>query len=155
MLTALIASGLSTDTFAFLGFYPRKKDEEIISVISTLQMTMVLYESPNRISETVNRLSEVFPDRKAVIARELTKIHEEFLRGTLLELSEKLKGKQVKGEIVLLIEPAVKIEKTYSDQELIELVEKQQDKNLTKKDAILSVVEITGEKKNRIYSLVK
>lgn len=155
MLTALIASGLSTDYFAFLGFYPRKKDEEIINLLTSLQMTSVFYESPNRILETVSRLAQAFPQRKAVIARELTKIHEEFLRGTLLELCEILKERQNKGEFVLLIEPAFIEEKTYTDQELIEMVNKQQEKNISKKDAILNVVNITGEKKNRIYSLVK
>lgn len=106
VIAALSASGLPTARFHFLGFLPRQtsKAKEMLDEVSRLRATLVLYESPNRVGETLALLDEVLGARAACVARELTKLHEEFVRGPLPELAAKYSGAEVKGEVVLLVE---------------------------------------------------
>ncbi len=105
-LTALIASGLSAQPNYFHGFLPRKKKEQVAALtpLAQLPASMIFYESPYRIASTLVNMVEVFGEnRQAVICRELTKIHEEFIRGTLLELAQYAKDNEIKGECCLLV----------------------------------------------------
>ena len=106
-LAALVASGLPTDSFRFSGFLPPKrgKRRELLENIMASPRTQVFYEAPHRLLETMQDIVEVLGlNRQVVIAREVTKIHEEFLRGRAGELLEKLKERgEIKGEITLLI----------------------------------------------------
>jgi 16S rRNA (cytidine1402-2'-O)-methyltransferase len=106
-LAALVASGLPTDSFRFSGFLPAKRGERraALEAIRTSPRTQVFYEAPHRIVETLADVVEVLGNsRQVVIAREVTKLHEEFLRGHAGEVLETLKGRDgVKGEITLLI----------------------------------------------------
>src|SRR6266566_5956519 len=106
-LAALVASGLPTDSFRFSGFLPAKRGERRTQLesIRTSPRTQVFYEAPHRVLETLEDIVEVLgPDRHLVIAREVTKLHEEFLRGRAVEILETLKSRDgVKGEITLLI----------------------------------------------------
>jgi 16S rRNA (cytidine1402-2'-O)-methyltransferase len=106
-LAALVASGLPTDSFRFSGFLPAKRGERqaTLEAIRTSPRTQVFYEAPHRIVEALSDVVEVLgKDRHVVIAREVTKVHEEFLRGRAGELLETLKSRDgVKGEITLLI----------------------------------------------------
>jgi len=106
-LAALVASGLPTDSFRFSGFLPAKRGQRrhLLESIKESPRTQVFYEAPHRVKETVEDVIEVLgPDRHVVIAREVTKIHEEFLRGRASEVLESLKARdEVKGEITLLI----------------------------------------------------
>jgi 16S rRNA (cytidine1402-2'-O)-methyltransferase len=108
-VTALAASGLPVEEFLFVGFLPsragarRKKLDELKSEPRAL----VLYEAPHRLAETLADAAEILGGRHAVIAREVTKIHEEFLRGTLGELRDAARQREPRGEITLLIGPAV------------------------------------------------
>ncbi len=103
-VAALTASGLPVNRFAFEGFLPAKKGRQTrLQKLAEEERTVVLYESPHRLAKTVNELLTVWGDRSCVMAREITKIYEEFFRGTLSELQEHLAGKPVKGEIVLLV----------------------------------------------------
>lgn len=106
VIAALCASGLPTGRFHFLGFLPRKGPERtaILEEVSGLAATLVLYESPRRVEETLIDLQALFGDRRACIARELTKRHEELVRGTLGELVARYRGAEVLGEVVILIE---------------------------------------------------
>jgi len=106
-ITAIVASGLPTDKFTFYGFLPKTsgKFEQIINEIKEREETAIIYESPHRIDKTLNRLSKLIPDAKIVIARELTKKFEEFIRGTPQQIIEQTKNRTIKGEIVLLINP--------------------------------------------------
>lgn len=109
-LAALVASGLPTDSFRFSGFLPAKRGERrtLLESIRTSPRTQVFYEAPHRLLEALEDLVEVLgPDRHIVIAREVTKIHEEFLRGRAAELLATLRSRgDVKGEITLLIAKA-------------------------------------------------
>lgn len=105
-ITALCASGLPTDKFIFLGFVPKSeiKFTNEIQSAQDLEATIVFYESPHRIIKTLGYIANTWPEAKVVVARELTKLHEEFIRGTAVEVSEKLTGRQsIKGEITVVI----------------------------------------------------
>jgi 16S rRNA (cytidine1402-2'-O)-methyltransferase len=106
-LAALVASGLPTDSFRFAGFLPAKRGERrtALEAINNSPRTQVFYEAPHRIVETLTDVVEVLGEaRHVVVAREVTKLHEEFLRGRAAEILEKLKAREVvKGEITLLI----------------------------------------------------
>lgn len=106
VVTALSASGLPTARFHFLGFLPRKGPERtaILEEVSHLSATLVLYESPRRVSETLEDLTAILGARRACVAREVTKLHEEFVRGTLPELVQRYAGTEVLGEVVILVE---------------------------------------------------
>jgi 16S rRNA (cytidine1402-2'-O)-methyltransferase len=106
-LAALVASGLPTDSFRFSGFLPAKRGQrrQMLESVKDSPRTQVFYEAPHRVKEALEDVVEVLgADRQVVIAREVTKIHEEFLRGRAAEVLEQLKARgEVKGEITLLI----------------------------------------------------
>ena len=104
VLAALTMSGLPVNRFVFEGFLPRKKGrKKLIEELVQEKRTIVIFESPHRIAKTLNELYQAMGDRKAVIARELTKIHEEVIRGTLEDLAVVAEEKKLKGEITLVI----------------------------------------------------
>jgi len=102
---ALSAAGLPPQPFHFAGFLSRKDGarRSRLTELSTLECTLVFYESPHRLGKTLTAMAEVLGDRQAVVARELTKVHEEFVRGSLSELAERYGEAKPKGEIVLLV----------------------------------------------------
>jgi 16S rRNA (cytidine1402-2'-O)-methyltransferase len=103
---ALVNSGLPSDAFCFEGFLPQKKGrQKKLQELAAEPHTMIFYESPFRLLKSLQQFAEYFGvDRKASVSRELTKIHEETIRGTLRELIEFYSGKTVKGEIVIVVE---------------------------------------------------
>ncbi|GJL78832.1 MAG: hypothetical protein NPINA01_18210 [Nitrospinaceae bacterium] len=104
VLAALTVSGLPMDRFVFEGFLPLKKKRKTrLQELSQEKRTLVLYESPHRIHKTLKELYENLGNRKAVLARELTKMHEEVIRGDLRNLTESLRDRKLKGEITLVI----------------------------------------------------
>ena len=120
LVAALTASGLPTDEFHFLGFLPHKSGprRKILERLKQIGGTLILYESPYRIEKLLLELSEIFPDRSVVLARELTKRFEEFLRGSPAQLLTVTKSRVLKGEIVVLIggeqgEPRPPFERTF------------------------------------------
>lgn len=103
-LTALTASGLSTHQFLYLGFLPVKKGRQtLLESLKTEERTIIFYESPHRILKTLSELAEKFGDRQLVVARELTKIHEEFFRGTSQQAYDHFTKHPAKGEFVLML----------------------------------------------------
>jgi len=105
LIAALTASGLPSGEFHFIGFLPHKSGQrrKQLEALKEFAGTLVLYESPYRIAKLLAQLNEVFPERRVVLARELTKKFEEFLRGTPRELLEVLEKRSLKGEFVVLI----------------------------------------------------
>lgn len=103
---ALICSGLPCDRFVFEGFLPVKKGRQSrLATLASEHRTMVFYESPFRLSKTLGELSHVFgPDRKACVSREISKMYEEHIRGTLKELADRFSARTVKGEIVITVQ---------------------------------------------------
>lgn len=108
LATALAASGLPVHDFFFAGFLPprRKARRARLAELSAIQSTLIFYETPHRIMEFIEDAVELFGDRSAVLARELTKLHEEFLRGRLSEVARLVSNEKLRGEMVLLVAPA-------------------------------------------------
>jgi 16S rRNA (cytidine1402-2'-O)-methyltransferase len=107
VITALAACGLPTGDFMFAGFLPPKQlaRRARFAELSALHTTLIFYEAPHRIKQTLTDACDVLGNRQCVLARELTKLHEEFLRGALTEITAQVKERDIKGEIVLLISP--------------------------------------------------
>ena len=105
-ITALSISGLPVHKFAFEGFLPPKtgKRKTLFKKLAEEERTLIFYESPYRICAALKDMIEVLGDRKAVFAREITKLYEEILRGKLTEILEILENRKIKGEITLLVE---------------------------------------------------
>jgi len=108
ILAALVASGLPTHAFYFGGFLPRKAGERrrALETLAGLDATLVFYESPHRAAATLGALAEAFPGRRGALARELTKLHEEVVRGELSDIAANVAAREsLKGEVVLLVSP--------------------------------------------------
>ncbi|OGV99834.1 MAG: 16S rRNA (cytidine(1402)-2'-O)-methyltransferase [Nitrospinae bacterium RIFCSPLOWO2_02_FULL_39_110] len=105
VIAALSTAGLPTDRFIFEGFLPRKagKRHKRLESFINEERTVIIYESPYRIITTLQEIKDILGNRFVAIVRELTKIHEEVIRGTLDEVIQKLKGRAIKGEIILVI----------------------------------------------------
>lgn len=119
-IAALCASGLPTDSFVFIGFAPKKSGSrrELLQSLAAGSRTLVFYESPRRVTALLETVESVMGDRQAVLARELTKLHEEFIRGRLSEIRAVLEERQrVKGECTLLVAGAT-AEECVSDAQL-------------------------------------
>ncbi len=114
LVAALTASGLPTDEFHFIGFLPHKSGQrrKRLEGLREVRGTLALYESPYRIERLLGELNEVFPDRSVVLAREVTKKFEEFLRGTPAELQALTAKRTMKGEFVVLVAPASDVAKS-------------------------------------------
>jgi 16S rRNA (cytidine1402-2'-O)-methyltransferase len=104
-VSALVSSGLATDRFTFYGFLPKKegKRNSVLELVKQRNETAVFYESPYRLEKDLIAINKILPGNQVVVARELTKKFEEFIRGTASEILEKIESKKIKGEIVLLI----------------------------------------------------
>lgn len=153
MINALICSGISTKEFMFLGFLPlnKKLRKEKLEKIKNSNLTTILYEAPHKLNTTLNDLKPIIGDRKIVLARELTKIHEEFIRGSIDEIISK--SENIKGEIVLIIEGNTNnIEKNdLNNLTLNEHYEYYKTKGLDKKEIIKKIAKDRNASKNEIY----
>ena len=152
-INALIASGLNTKEFVFFGFLPlnKKLRKEKLEEIKNENKTIIIYEAPHKIKDSLNDLKNVVGDRKIVLARELTKIHEEFIRGNIDEIIEK--SENLKGEMILLIEGNNEInnENILNDLSLEEHYNVYEKQGLDKKEIIKKIAKDRGVNKNEIY----
>ncbi|GGI65807.1 MULTISPECIES: 16S rRNA (cytidine(1402)-2'-O)-methyltransferase [Enterococcus] len=155
-LTALIASGLSPQPHYFHGFLPRKKKEqqEVLAQFKQEKATVIYYESPHRIQKTVQVMMDIFGEtRQAVVCRELTKLHEEYLRGTLAELNDYLKEHTIKGECCLMVAGSTESpEEIIDNRSLKEQVEELIAQGLKPNDSIKEVAKRNQLKKQVVYN---
>lgn len=153
-LNALVASGISTEHFFFYGFLKSKSNErkKELELLKNFSDTIIFYEAPHRINETISDIYEIFGERKISIAREISKIHEEFIRG---RLSDFVKNKrEYIGELVIVIEGNVKITtEEIDDNTIIRQVETLIKNGINKKEAILCVSICLNVPKNRVKKL--
>lgn len=153
LINALVCSGLDTKEFTFLGFLPlnKKNRKEKLEEIKNANKTLILYEAPHKISSTLKELTEILGDRQLVMARELTKIHEEFVRGTVKELSEVVED--IKGEIVLIIDKCEKVDSSikFKEMSLKEHYDLYENQGFSKKDIIKKIAKDRKVNKNEIY----
>ena len=153
MINALVTSGIDTKEFVFFGFLPlnKKLRKGKLEEIKESKKTIILYEAPHKLVNTLKDLELILGDRQVVLARELTKIHEEFIRGKVTEIIEK--SENLKGEIVLVIEGnKTKSSENYFDNLSIENHYKfYEDKGLEKKEIIKRVAKDRNLSKNEVY----
>jgi 16S rRNA (cytidine1402-2'-O)-methyltransferase len=153
VLAALAASGLPVHEFRFAGFLPPKAlaRRKMLQGLARETMTVVVYESPHRILETLTDVQDLLPGASLVIAREVTKLHEEFLRGSAASIREILEARgTVKGEITLLIAPAAQVEIGEPLEEVLKL----SAEGIDRMQAIKTVAKRLGLPKREVYRLV-
>jgi len=159
-LTALIASGLSPQPFYFFGFLHRssKERKKQLSLLKNRKETLIFYEAPHRLQDTLKDMEAVLGNRNIVLARELTKKFEEFLRGTVEEAVQWTKDNEVRGEFCIIIEGSQDGEESEDEapywsnmtiKEHVELLMK--EKQLTSKEAIKEVAKLKGIPKREVY----
>ena len=155
-INALVASGLPTDHFYFYGFLSKKGNDARKALEDMLEReeTLIFYESPHHIEETIKLLHSVFGDRRCVIARELTKLNEEYIRGSLLELTE-LDFSILKGEMVILVEGKSQSDSEINDSLIQKRLEFIINKCVSKKAAIEIVSDELKVGKNRVYKIAQ
>jgi 16S rRNA (cytidine1402-2'-O)-methyltransferase len=151
-LTALAIAGLPTDAFLFAGFLPPKTAgrRTRIAELASVPATLVFFEAPSRVAESVADLAAVLGPRSAAVARELTKLHEEVRRGPLPELAAALDGQTIKGEIVILVGPPVAGE--VSDEDIAARLAEALG-TMSLRDAAKAVADALGVPKSRVYDL--
>jgi 16S rRNA (cytidine1402-2'-O)-methyltransferase len=153
-IAALSASGLATDHFTFAGFLPNKqgKRRERLQSLAGERGLLIFYESPKRLLATLQDMQETLGDREVVVARELTKMYEEFLRGTLSSIIAQAEEREIRGEVAILVAPAEKQELPDAPQ-MEELVSRYlASGELSLKDAVKRVTLETGLPKSVVYA---
>ncbi|MHB0976112.1 MAG: 16S rRNA (cytidine(1402)-2'-O)-methyltransferase [Candidatus Aquicultorales bacterium] len=156
VITALVASGLPTDSFVYQGFLPRKAGERraLLGELSAMGRTVILYEAPHRIAKLLGELDEIDAERTVVVARELTKKFEELIRGTPREVLEAL-GERPRGEMVVVLERSLPKQVETSADELRDEVERLMREGTPKKEAIGLVAESAKVRKKSVYEAAK
>ncbi|MGH2907545.1 MAG: 16S rRNA (cytidine(1402)-2'-O)-methyltransferase [Solirubrobacterales bacterium] len=152
VLAALVAAGLPSDHWRFGGFLPRKAGEAE-ELFASLEETLVAFESPKRLGESLARLTAVDPERPTAVCRELTKLHEEIARGSAAELAEHFGGGDVKGEIVVVVGAAP--ESALADRRrdaAVDAVARLAKSGAKPREAAKIVAELTGLRANDLYS---
>ena len=152
LINALICSGISTKEFVFLGFLPlnKKLRKGKLEEIKTETKTIILYEAPHKLKATLEDLKDNLENRQVVLARELTKIHEEFIRGTANELLQKIDN--LKGEFVIIIEGAKPQEENkFTNLSLEEHYKYYENLGYSKKEIIKQIAKDRNTNKNEIY----
>lgn len=156
-VVAAVASGLATDSVFFGGFLPSKKGERLrrLEDVRDIPATLIFYEAPHRLAKSLADCVDVLGDRGAVVARELTKLHEEIARGTLQELAARYRGQKVKGELVLIIGRSTSDAQRHPpDLTLAERIEQLEADGLDHKAALKKAAKEFGLRKSEAYRRV-
>jgi 16S rRNA (cytidine1402-2'-O)-methyltransferase len=155
VISALAVSGLSTGRFTFEGFLSvnKKSRSDHLKSLANEHRTMIFYEAPHKLPQTLRDLYASFGDRKLTIVREITKIHEEVIRTTTKNAAENLSDGRVKGEIVLVLEGAPQVDDTeeFTLEYAVETAKKLIENGARATDAAKEAAALTGFKKNEIY----
>ena len=156
VLSALVVSGLPTDSFLFLGFFPRTvgKKKELLKDVKRYPYTLVLYESARRLSRTLNLMLEILGDRNICVAREMTKLYEEVIRGSVSEVISILSEKEsVKGEVTIVLEGDQEGRDEISTEEVKRTLLAMKQRGTALSDAVRTVCESSGASRNSVYRI--
>jgi len=151
---ALVASGIAPLPFTFLGFPPHRQDgrRDFYRHAAELAHTTIVYESPERVIVSLEDALEVLGDVEVTVAREMTKMHEEFISGTIAEVLATLKARdRIYGEITLVFGAAMKREREATHEEIVAEFERLRDSGMRRNDAVKAVAEKFGLRKNDVY----
>ena len=155
LISALVVSGLSTERFVFEGFLPRRGQEREgrLAEITVETRTVVIYESPYRIQDTLKDLASRMPERQLALIREISKIHEEKIYGQAGELAEKMQERELQGEIVLVIDGREKDEDQidFTEMTVLDHLKLLMDRGYTKKQAIKEAARVRELPKSEVY----
>ena len=154
-ISALIASGLAPQPHIFYGFLPRKsgQQKEFFESKKAYPETQIFYESPHRVKATLENMLEVYGDRSVVLARELTKIYEEYQRGRISELIDYLAENALKGECLLIVAGASLEKEDKADADLLAEIDSLVQSGSKKNQAIKEVAKKYGRNKSQLYAL--
>lgn len=155
VLAALVASGLATDRFCFEGFLPRRGRDRLerLEAVALETRTVVVFEAARRLADTLADLARACgPERRAAVAREMTKLHEEIVRGTLAGLSARWAAAPPKGECVIVVEGAPP-PPAATDAEIEAALREHMAEGLDRKDAVATVAAELGVQRRRVYQL--
>jgi 16S rRNA (cytidine1402-2'-O)-methyltransferase len=158
IIAGLVASGLPTDSFLFAGFLPHKKQARRARLqdLNGERATLVFYEAPHRIRESLPDVREILGDRQAAVARELTKFHEQFIRGAVSEIIAHFEANEPRGEMTLVIagrpEDNLRAVESISISEEVERLAREQ--GLSRGDAIKQAARSRGLSKREAYRLL-
>lgn len=157
LLTALVGSGLPMDRFYFGGFLSRKAGERRreLDALAGLEATLVFYESPKRAAASLATIAEAYPGRRICLARELTKLHEEFVRGTAEEVAAQIAARDsLKGEVVLLVGPPVSQPAERPDDDAIRAaVDERVSAGMSRSVAVKDVAQMLGLARSDVYEV--
>jgi 16S rRNA (cytidine1402-2'-O)-methyltransferase len=157
-ITALVVSGLPTDSFTFLGFLPRKASERrhALHAIATEKRTLVLYEAPHRLADCLADIESVLGNRPVAVARELTKLHEEIYRGTVAGAREHFAPEargEVRGEVTLVVGGATEEAVRWDEERVRHALSEALDSGLDRKEAVRQVTLASGWPRRQVYRL--
>lgn len=157
VLTALAASGLSADEFTYLGFLPRSPSDrrELLQTVANEPRTLVFFEAPHRLAGALRDMAETFGgDRRIAVARELTKLHEEFSRGTIEDAIRNFEATEPRGEFTLIVEGAPAEDAgPWSDEQVQEALRKLADEGITGARAVKQIARIAERRRSEVYDL--
>jgi len=152
LIAALSLSGLSTNEFTFIGFLPSKKirRQKVLKDLSLEPRTLIFYEAPHRVLETLEDMEKIFAERKAALAKEITKIHESVLRGSISEIISKLEKTTIAGEYIIVLEGKTAENKLITRDVLLE-ISSLMKKGFSRKEAVKKIAEAYGLSKKELY----
>ncbi len=156
-VAALAVSGLPTDSFLYLGYLPHKKSErrKFTAQVSEMPYTLIFLESPHRILESLEDLLSAFGDRRICVAREMTKMFEEYWRGTISGAMEYFKTKEVRGEFTLVVEGKKKEERElWTEEQVLKAIKKESTGGKSAREISADLSERSGWNKKDVYRLV-
>jgi len=156
-IAALCVSGIPMDSFIFMGFLPAKgkKRKDLLGSLKNEAKTLIFYEAPHRLGVSLEDIFSVLGNREIVIARELTKLHEEILRGRLQDILPLLRERQIKGEITLVIAGQETTARSWSDEDIRSLYFRyREETGSSDRDVVNRIVEETEISRKRVYAIV-
>lgn len=156
-IAALAVSGLPTDSFLYLGYLPHKANErrKFVGQVSNLTYTLIFFESPHRIIESLEDILSILGDRKICAAREMTKLYEEYWRGTVSGAVEYFKSQTARGEFTLVIEGKRKEERIeWAEEQLLKAIKKELKSGKSAKDISIELAEQSGWSRKEVYKKV-
>lgn len=155
LITALVVSGLPTDSFLFLGFLPRRRKERrhLLASVAGERHTLVAFEAPHRLRASLADLKDVLGDRRIALARELTKMYEEVWRGGLSQALDHFEENPPRGEFTLVIEGAKEERVTWDEGQVMEALAELLAEGVERKEAVKAVSELAGWPKREVYKV--
>jgi 16S rRNA (cytidine1402-2'-O)-methyltransferase len=154
-VTALVVSGLPTDSFVFLGYLPRRQSRRrrLLADVARQQHTLIVFETPHRLRQSLADMEAVLGDRPLALCREMTKVYEEIWRGTISQARATFEEQEPRGEFTVVIGGAPEEERRWDEEEVREALEDLLAQGIRRPDAAKRVAELSGWDRSAVYQL--